>query len=242
MTLKGDAQGSQLGLAAGVRRRLAAVLLLTLCVPALALAANTDPQKRFTAADNAKAGTLVLRKSDFVAGWKRDAVTAEDETEFSCPNYRPDQSDLVLTGEAKANFSGPDALPSVFSVANVYRTRREATLAWARSAKPALVPCVASMLEKEFEGNGTPATVTRKGSIAFPRYAQRTVAYRFTFDLTYMQNGKKTTVPMTIHMVALGQGRGDVFLMTIAFGSGVPMADLKAFAKVTAQRLAAAKL
>jgi hypothetical protein len=240
MTRKGDSSLSQVGLTGGVRRL--AVLLVALALPAAALAADTDPQKRFTAADKAKAASLILRKSDFVAGWTRSAVTDEDESEFTCPNYNPDQSDLVLTGEAKVEFSRQEALLSVFSVANVYRTRREATLAWTRSAKPALVPCAATMFEKELEASGMQATVTRKGTIAFPRYSPRTVAYRFSITMSATQNGKTTTVPLTIHMVALGHGRGDVFLMTIAAGTGVPMADLKAFAKLTAQRLAAARL
>lgn len=54
--------------------------------------------------------------------------------------------------------------------------------------------------------------MTRKGKIAFPRYAPS------------------------------GHGRGDHFMMTIGVGAGVPIADLKAFSRLTARRLAAAKL
>ena len=43
-------------------------------------------------------------------------------------------------------------------------------------------------------------------------------------------------------MVALGHGRGDVLLMTVGLGPGVPIADLRTLAKRTAQRLAAARL
>jgi hypothetical protein len=227
-----------------VRRRLAAVLLLALALPALAAAATTDPQKKFTAADKAKAASIVLKRSDFVAGWARKAVKpSEDESDIECPSYRPNQSDLVLTGEAMFEFAPKAGLPSIFSVANVYRTRRDAALAWARSDKPALVPCAASMFERELEADGSTATVTRKGKISFPRYAPRTSAYRFSLDVTVTSGtGEKQTVPFTIHMVALGHGRGDHLMMTIGVGGGVPMSDLKAFARRTAQRLAAAKL
>lgn len=225
-----------------MRRRLATVLV-ALVLPAVALAAGTDPQKRLTAADQRKAASIVLRKSDFAAGWTKGAITpSDDESDFECPGYNPDQSDLVLTGEKIAEFNAKDRLPSVYSVSNVYRTRREAALGWARSDKPALVPCAATMFVGEFAKDGTKAKVTRKGKIAFPRYAPRTSAYRFALDVTVSRNGTPTTVPFTIHMVALGHGRGDHFMMTIGVGAGVPIADLKAFSRLTAQRLAAAKL
>lgn len=226
-----------------MRRRLAAVVLLVLALPALALAADTDPKKQFTAADKKKAASLVLKRSDFVAGWKKQPATpGDDEGDYTCPNYNPDQSDLVLTGEAEAEFATAQGFPSVISVANVYRTRREATAAWTRGAKPQLVPCFASALEKALEEDGSKVTVTRKGKLAFPRYAPRTIAYRFSFNITVTRNGQPATVPMTIHLIVLGHGRGDVMLMTFGIGPGVARPDLQSFAKLTAQRLAAAKL
>jgi hypothetical protein len=231
-------------LTAGVRRRLAAVLLLALALPALALAADTDPKKRFTTADKRKAASLVLRKSDFVAGWKQEPATPDDgeDGDFTCPNYNPDESDLVLTGEAESEFAAPDGFPSVISAANVYRSRQDATASWTRGVKPQLVPCFANGLKQAFEEDGARVTVTRKGKISFPRFAPRTVAYRFSFSVTMTEGGKSTTLPLTIHFVALGHGRGDVMLMSFGFGPGIPLGDLKAFAQLSAQRLAAAKL
>ena len=54
---------------ASVRRRLTILLLACLVAPALALAADTDPKKKLTPADQAKARSIVLKRSDFVAGW-----------------------------------------------------------------------------------------------------------------------------------------------------------------------------
>ena len=245
MTLKGDVHASQLGLTAGVRRL--AVLLLALALAAVtlaavALAADADPQKRFTAADKAKAGSMIPRASDFPAGWRRKALTPNDASDFSCPGYNPKQSDLVLTGEAMAEFTGPQGLPSVSSVANVYRTRREAGLAWARSVTPALIPCAARMFEQETEKRGVEVTVTRKGTFAFPSYSPRSVAYRIALTMSAAQSGTTQSVPFTIHMIALGHGRGDVLLMTVGVGSGVPIADLRVLAKRTAQRVGASRL
>ena len=45
-----------------------------------------------------------------------------------------------------------------------------------------------------------------------------------------------------MHLLALGRGRGDTGLMTMGLGNGIPSADLRAFAKLLAGRLAAAKL
>ncbi len=55
-------------------------------------------------------------------------------------------------------------------------------------------------------------------------------------------NEEPVTLPVTIHVIALGHGRGDVALLGLGFGTGIPIADLRAFAKLSATRLAAAKL
>lgn len=225
-----------------MRRRLAAALLIALSLPALALAASTDPQKRFTAADKAKAASLVLKQADFVAGWKKAAASPSSDGDYSCPGYNPDQSDLVLTGESEAAFTAPEGIPSVYSVANVYKTRREAMLAWGRNDKPALVPCLAKAVQDELAKSGTKITVTRKGRIAFTRYAPRQLVLRLGLTATVSNGGKSTSLPLTVHMLVFGHGRGDVVLMAIGLGGGVPVADLRAFAKLTATRLAAAKL
>lgn len=220
-------------------RRLA-VLLLALALPAVALAADTDPQKRFTAADNAKAASIVLKRADFATGWKRMPATPDSPDEFRCAGYDPDQSDLVLTGEAQADFTAAQGSPAVVSVANVFKTRAQATASWTRTVKAPLLRCLTQALQEAFAKQGTKATVTRKGAIAFPRYAPRTAAYRFSFDVSQGAGGR--TIPFTIHLVGLGQGRGDAMLMTMGLGSGLPLAQVKSFARLTAQRLAAARL
>ena len=239
MTPKGDAPRSQLGLAGGVRRL--AVLVLALVLPAVALAANTDPQERFTVADKRKAAGLVLKRSDFVAGWKQTPPTPDDPSEFECSGA-PDQSDLVLTGEAEANFVSAQGVPLVFSVANLYKTRSQAVAGWTRSVAGPVVRCMTQAIEQGFSDRGATAKVTRKGTIPFPRYAARGAAYRFSFQIAQSANGQTTTLPFTMHIVVLGRGRGDVMLMSMGVGNGVALAELKRLARVTAQRLAAASL
>ena len=217
-------------------RRLA--VLLALALPAVAFAADTDPQKRFTAADTAKAASIVLKRADFAAGWKRMPATPDSPDEFRCAGYDPDQSDLVLTGEAQADFTAAEGSPAVVTVANVFKTRAQATASWTRTVKAPLLRCLTQALQEAFAKQGTKATVTGKRAIAFPRYAPRTAAYRFSFDVS---QGART-IPFTIHLVGLGHGRGDAMLMTMGLGSGLPLAQVKSLARLTAQRLAAARL
>ena len=82
-----------------MNRLLAALLVLCIAVPAVALAADTDPKKKITAADQAKARSMVFKRTDFAAGWKK--VPPSPESDLTCPGFNPDESDLTLTGEAE---------------------------------------------------------------------------------------------------------------------------------------------
>ena len=223
-------------------RRVALVLLVVFAVPALALAADTDPKKRINPADQRRATSIVLKRSDFAAGWKKVPNTPDNGAEPTCPGYNPDHSDLTLTGEVEAEFEATDGIPSVSSIANIYKTKRDALAAWTRSAKPALAACLARFFKQAVEGEGGKAAIVRSGVLPFPKAAPRTVAYRAVLNLIVTEGGKETKVPVTIHFVALGSGRGYSVLLTMGFGNGIAVADLRAFAKLTASRLAAAKL
>ena len=225
-----------------MRRRLVAFLIVCLALPALALAADTDPKKQINPVDQRKAASIVLKRSDFAAGWKKVPSRPDSDADSNCPGYNPDQSDLVLTGEVEADFETSGGIPAVSSVANVYKTKRDAVTAWTRSAKPALASCLAQVLKREVEKTGGKVAIAKSGVIAFPKLAPRTAAYRVGFNVTVTEAGKTTSIPFTLHVVVLGNGRGDCGLISFALGNGLPMADLRAFAKVTAARLAAARL
>jgi hypothetical protein len=221
-------------------RRLLIVVLGALALPALALAAATDPQKQINPVDQRKAASIALKRTDFKAGWTKVPNTPNSVEDPSCPGYNPDQSDLILTGETQASFAGEAS--RVTSTSNVYKTKRDALAAWTRSVKPALVPCLARILKQATEGTGAKATIVKQGPIAFPKLAPRTAAYRVVVNVSYTAGGNTTTVPLALHLIALGSGRGDVILLTYALADGVPSSDLRAYAKLLAGRLAAAKL
>ena len=221
-------------------RRLLLFVLAALLLPALALAAATDPTKQINPVDQRKAASIVLKRTDFAAGWTKVANTPDSGEDLNCPGYNPDESDLILTGEAETNFESGAARISSYS--SVYKTRRDALASWTRGVKPALAPCAARVVKQGIEAAGGKVAIVRHGQIAFPKLAPRTAAYRVVFNVSYTNAGKTTTVPFTLHMIALGNGRGDASLLTIGFQNGIPSADLRAFAKLAAGRLAAAKL
>lgn len=128
------------------------------------------------------------------------------------------------------------------SFSNVYTTTSDALASWTRSMTPALVRCVALAFKEGIKEGGAKAVIVKQGKIAFPKFAPRTAAYRVVASVSFTEAGKTRTVPFTMHVIALGNGRGDTGLMTMGLGNGIPSADLRAFAKLLAGRLAAAKL
>jgi len=223
-----------------VRRRLALIVLVCLTVPAVALAAG-DPKERFTSADQAKARSVVLKRSDFVAGWKRSPATPESN--LTCPGFDPDGSDLTISGKAEANFEHTQGQPMIGSFAEVYASPGDALKSWSRTMKPALVGCVAHFFSEGVAEAGGKVKIVKQGRMAFPKVSPRTAAFRITGNVTFTTPGKPATiVPFTIHLVALGHGRGDAGLLAVGFGKGVSTSDLRAFAGLIASRLAAAKL
>jgi hypothetical protein len=241
MTRKGDPTRSKIVFTARVRR-LAALLLLALALPALALASHREPQKRTAAADERIAAAVVLKRADFTTGWKRTPGSPGDGGHFDCPGYDPDGSDLVRTGEAEADFEHIQGFPAVFSFANVFKSRAHAAASWTRGVKPAMATCLATVLQRGLQSEGMKVAVSGRGAIAFPKVAPRTAAYRIALQVTVNADGRTSRVPMTMHVIALGRGRAEAGLVTLGVGAGLSAADLRAFGGLLAQRLAAAKV
>ena len=110
--------------------------------------------------------------------------------------------------------------------------------------KPAAAPVTElTKLREEFVKAGGTVTIVKQGRIAFPKLAPRTDAFRVVASVTVEPQGEPAVkIPFTIHLIALGRGRAEAGLLTMGLGTGVPTADLRAFAKAIATRLAAAKL
>jgi hypothetical protein len=219
-----------------VGRRLAVFLAACLAVPALALAAEGEPKKRIVPADQKKAAAIALKRTDLAAGWKR-VRTPESGDDLTCPGFNPDESDLTLTGESESEFDSTDGTRYLASFSSVYVSAKDALASWTRNVKPALARCLGHYFREGIAEEGGTAAITRQGRIAFPRFAPRTAAFRVVSRVSFTEAGETTTIPFTIHLIALGRGRGDVGLLAMGPGTGIPAADLRGLAKLLATRL-----
>jgi hypothetical protein len=208
-------------------------------VPALAFAAEGEPRKRIVPADQKKAAAIVLQRADFAAGWKR-VRTSEGGDDPRCPGFAPDESDLTLTGESESEFEYTGGMPYVGSFSNVYVSTKDALASWSRSVKPAVARCVAHFFRQGIAAEGGKVAILKQGRMAFPRVAPRTAAFRVLARVTVTNAGQNVTVPFAIHLIALGKGRGDVGLIAMGPGAGIPPAELRSFARLLASRLTAA--
>jgi hypothetical protein len=212
-----------------VRRvtRLAIVLVAAVLSAGTALAAAGDPIERHTRADMAKARAAMLRLSDLGSGWK--AVAVQDEPD--CRSFRPDESDLVETGEATRLFEAAGS--RVGSSAVVYRTRAQALASWRRTVKAAELNCALEGLRSSLPA-GARATTVRLGRLAFPRLAPRTAAFRMVTRISGLPQG---TVVLYTDAVILGRGRTIAALLTGNPGSAVPARAERNLAAIVALRM-----
>jgi hypothetical protein len=222
-----------------VGRRLSIILVVCLAVPALALAAEGDPKKRIVPADQKKAASIVLKRSDLAAGWKR--VRTPDER-LTCPGYNPDFSDLTVTGESESEFDSTDGIRFIASSSSVYTSAKDALASWTRSATPALARCLAQTFREGIAEDGGKAMIVKQGRMSFPRMSPRTAAYRVAARVSFTEAGKTTTIPFTIQVIGVGRGRGDATLFAMGPGAGIPAADLRGLARLLATRLQASGL
>lgn len=219
-------------------RRLATLLTICLVVPALAFAAAGDPKKRIAPADQKKAVSIVLKRADLAAGWKR---VQTPDSDLKCPGFNPDESDLTLTGTSETEFRYSDGITYVGSASNVFVSTKDALASWTRGIKPALARCLAHFF-RQGAPDGAKVAIVKQGRLAFPHVAQRTAAFRVLARVTVTRAGENETFPYAIHLLALGRGRGDVGLLAMAPGAGIPAAELRGFGKLLASRLQASGL
>ena len=207
---------------------LAGVLLAGAVLVPLASAANGEPQKAYTKADQARAKAASLRLADLGAGWKATPAGSDDSSP-RCSTYNPNQSDLVETGK----YSSPNFMRSadgsfVAATTGVFRTAMMAGKAYSRVATPALPGCFGELFTKGI-AKPTSAKVVSVGRLAFPRVGDRSIAYRLVAAVTT----KLATVPVTIDLVTFTKGRTDVALIM----AGTLKAFPAAFEQAAAMRV-----
>lgn len=194
-------------------------LMLAALLTAVALAANGDPQKKFTAADQARAKAVALSHADLGAGWKAEK-SGGNESSPRCSYYNPDQSDLVETGHGDTSFTRGTTL-FVASSVGIFKTAGQAKAGYARVVRPQLPRCLGEIFAK---GTGNPKAVkiVSTGPLSFPHYRDRSNAYRVTATFKTSSG----TVPITIDTVLVNRGRIDVVIGFIGVGKP-PAASLE---------------
>ena len=199
--------------------RFATVVVLTAVVAGAALAANPhDPQKRFTSADQARARTLLVRRSDLSgAGWKAQKSTGDNST---CKSFNPDESRLTETGEQDSpEFTRVGGF--VTSTAAMFKTSKDAQTGWSLEVKPQLLDCLSEGLDQT-STSGATIRIVSKGKLAYPHLAPRTAA--FYVRLAFNVQGIKFNADLRV--VCLGKGRANLALMTLS--PGQPLMPLPA--------------
>lgn len=207
--------------------RLALAVLAAGALAGTAAAAAGDPIERHTAADMAKARSILIKPADLGPGWTRDPSAASDE---DCKAFDPDESGLVETGEAEAYYQrGPTA---VASDVVLYRTEAMARRSWALGARLPIVDCFVEGMREELP-SGVRLRVVRRGKVAFAPVAQRTAA----FFLAVRVSGPSGSFVLNLDVVAVGRGRTIAALATIGLEVRAPLSERRRLATLLARRM-----
>ena len=125
-----------------------------------------------------------------------------------------------MTGEAQTDLVAPPELIS--SLAQVYETVADANTSWRRGTSPAGESCV----RKEFAKDGGLISFKRK---AFPRLAQRSIAYRAV--------GTTQGVRFYLDLIVLQQSRAQAGLAFASAPTPFPHDEEVRLARIVAGRM-----
>jgi hypothetical protein len=202
----------------GVKRAGVVLLAFGFCAP-VALAAQGEPQKKLTAAGQARAKAVALKQTDFPAGWAQQPVPRNKKSESNprCSYYNPDNSDLVEIGDYDSpDFDRPDG-SSISSSTGVFRTVQMAKTAYRRLAVPLLGKCFAEIFRKGITAPNS-VTIFSSGTLQFPRFADQSHAYRIS-ALVKTPQGR---VRVAVDIVLLNKGAIDIAVIMLGIGRPLP--------------------
>jgi hypothetical protein len=206
-------------------------VVLALAVPFVALAAGDPkaPRQQHTAADTKLAKGLVLRRTDFAAGWKQDPPAKPSPP---C-TAGPDESSFVQTAKVAPSFTYKDGVTNVGSEADMFRSAAEARKDWNASTASLLGACLVQSASAGF-GKKVHVRLVSTKTLPAPKGAERTLHYRYVLSV----RSAKTT-NLVVDVVALGRGRIGVVLYALTIRAPLPAAAVSALTGVLAKRLGA---
>jgi hypothetical protein len=202
---------------ARVRRAAFGAVAVAAVLAGTALAAQGDPQKKITKAGQTRARAAALRLSDVGAGWKAGPTKNRGQSSPRCSIYNPDQSDLIEIGDYDSpDFSRPDGT-FVSSSTGVFKTAAMARTGYARVAVPALPRCFAELFKKGIPRPSS-ATIFSAGPLDFPKYGDRSNAYRITSSVKTPAG----RVRATIDLVVFNRGQVDIAIIFLGINQALP--------------------
>ena len=167
-----------------VRRAAAIGLLLLLALPVSALAQASGrfrpEQKSLRSADVALAKRVSVRAGDLSSGWVRGTPNPSSDAKLDCPGVDLDFSRFTITGTARTKFDRPGA--SIESYIEVYKSRADAAGDFRKGSRPAVLACIARLLDKEARRDGRSRVVAAR-SLADPRVGEQAMAYRVVLSV-----------------------------------------------------------
>jgi hypothetical protein len=211
-----------------------AVLALATCT--VALAGKGDPKEAFTKVDQARAKSMLLRRSDLAAGFKAHPSSTSSSDAY-CKG--DDESDLTLTGKAQTPdfvLTSPTRFFYIGSEAEIYRTAAQALVSWRRATSPAGEKCARKIIADELTGTGPSTGFQSFAREPFPNVAPLTIAYRVTAKI----HAAAGQVTVYFDVVALQRGRAQAVLFIASGGAPLARAETLQFARLLSGRMARA--
>jgi hypothetical protein len=198
------------------------VVLAVLFSASLALAApDAGPKRDLRPADQARARTMVLKRSDLAPGYRELPGSGEWR---ACPGL--DLSSVTLTGMA----SSPAWLEGetlVFGSSFVYGSAGDAERSLAIQLGRKGLSCSRAQTRRAYGG---PGVSIEEGKLALPRLAAHTFAYRLVVR-------KGAAITFAIESVVLRQGRGHSSVSLGTNGALPPRSELLRLSRALAKRL-----
>jgi hypothetical protein len=192
-------------------------------VSGAALAGRGDPQRRITAADQARAKSMLLRPSDLSIAFTARPTTPGGGGDAYCAAL--DESDLTVTGDATSP-TFTLGTEYVTSTAYVYESRADSNASWSRGTSKAGEECLRSEVRAELQGTAVRLVSFKR--LAFPRRGQRSVAYRAVASVQGLR--------VYLDLVAMQASRAQAAVIYVSALTPPPSEELRRLSAVVERR------
>lgn len=192
-----------------VRAVLAAFVVMAVGTSAVSAAAPaSEPKKAIKPAVQARAKRIAVNVFDLPGiGWSADPPSRTTSTSSQwCSYYNPDQSKLTENGDYTTSDRREDGM-YVSSTVRILVSAKEARAAYAAVVQPLWPRCLGEIAARSSSPRGS-VRVRSAGPLSFPRYGDRSAAFRIVLDA----KSGKTFVRTALDVVAINRSDVDAML------------------------------